>query len=421
MNPRYIAQQLIPILFEDDHFLVIPKPAGVEVAARRELPGTGLTDIIAAVRGRSETLDAVNRLGRWESGILLLAKDREALRTLRGDLRSNRILHTYLAVVVGRPAMRRTLIDASHGSSRGRRHGARDQDKRRTGIGPAHDKRRETRRPRRDAVIPPTEVRVLRSVATRSLVHVRTTSASAHVVRAQLRAAGLRLLDRRGRAPDPRRRPTGSDFLHLERLSWHHPHRRSDRVINSAPAPGFAAALKGETDVQRSLTAALVRRLPLIIESGTDSFRLITGNVEDMEGLVAEKYGRFIVLQVREKRLGAKRWVMEIARWYRRTLASEAVYVKQITRGETASDEAALAALRSPEPLLGATLPQETQIHELGLNYLVRPYDGASVGLYLDHRDNRRRVRSLAKNKDVLNLFSYTCSFSVAAAAGGAA
>lgn len=51
----------------------------------------------------------------------------------------------------------------------------------------------------------------------------------------------------------------------------------------------------------------------------------------------------------------------------------------------------------------------------------VRLGDGLSTGLFLDQRDNRRRVRALATGKTVANLFSYTCAFTLAAALGGAA
>jgi 23S rRNA (cytosine1962-C5)-methyltransferase len=51
---------------------------------------------------------------------------------------------------------------------------------------------------------------------------------------------------------------------------------------------------------------------------------------------------------------------------------------------------------------------------------LVRLGDGLSTGIFLDQRENRRRVRELAAGKSVLNLFAYTCPFTVAAAAGGA-
>jgi 23S rRNA (cytosine1962-C5)-methyltransferase len=54
------------------------------------------------------------------------------------------------------------------------------------------------------------------------------------------------------------------------------------------------------------------------------------------------------------------------------------------------------------------------------VRYLIKPGAGVAVGLYLDQRENRRRVAKLASGKDVLNLFAYTCGFSVAAASGGA-
>jgi len=65
-------------------------------------------------------------------------------------------------------------------------------------------------------------------------------------------------------------------------------------------------------------------------------------------------------------------------------------------------------------------VPEDLEISECGLKYLVRPLVGSSAGLFLDHRDNRSRIRSMAEGKTVLNLFAYTCGFSVAAAAGGA-
>ncbi|HUN82146.1 MAG TPA: class I SAM-dependent methyltransferase, partial [Phycisphaerae bacterium] len=55
------------------------------------------------------------------------------------------------------------------------------------------------------------------------------------------------------------------------------------------------------------------------------------------------------------------------------------------------------------------------------LRFLIHPYEGFSAGLFLEHRDNRARVMRLAKDRSVLNLFSYTCGFSVAALSGGAA
>jgi len=58
---------------------------------------------------------------------------------------------------------------------------------------------------------------------------------------------------------------------------------------------------------------------------------------------------------------------------------------------------------------------------ENGLHFLADASGGQKTGFFLDQRDNRARLRSLARGKSVLNLFSYSGAFSVAALAGGAA
>lgn len=59
--------------------------------------------------------------------------------------------------------------------------------------------------------------------------------------------------------------------------------------------------------------------------------------------------------------------------------------------------------------------------HEAGLNFRIYPDNWLDVGLFLDHRNLRSRVREISSGKKVLNLFCYTGSFSVYAAAGQAA
>lgn len=60
-------------------------------------------------------------------------------------------------------------------------------------------------------------------------------------------------------------------------------------------------------------------------------------------------------------------------------------------------------------------------VEEQGLKFLVNLEDYLDTGLFTDHRITRQMVREEAQNKHVLNLFCYTGSFSVYAAAGGAA
>lgn len=67
------------------------------------------------------------------------------------------------------------------------------------------------------------------------------------------------------------------------------------------------------------------------------------------------------------------------------------------------------------------TTQHEFVVQENGLNFIVNLSDYLDTGLFLDHRITRQRVRDDAKDKKVLNLFAYTGSFSVYAAAGGAA
>ncbi|MBQ0756481.1 MAG: class I SAM-dependent methyltransferase [Amphritea sp.] len=63
---------------------------------------------------------------------------------------------------------------------------------------------------------------------------------------------------------------------------------------------------------------------------------------------------------------------------------------------------------------------QLLQVQELGLKYHVRPLKNQNSGLFLDMREGRRWIKEHSKDKSVLNLFAYTCGFSVAAIAGGA-
>ncbi len=68
-----------------------------------------------------------------------------------------------------------------------------------------------------------------------------------------------------------------------------------------------------------------------------------------------------------------------------------------------------------------ATAGSEFQVHEAGLKFVVNLQDYLDTGLFLDHRDTRLLIRDMCKDKHFLNLFAYTGSVSVYAAAGGAA
>jgi 23S rRNA (cytosine1962-C5)-methyltransferase len=95
------------------------------------------------------------------------------------------------------------------------------------------------------------------------------------------------------------------------------------------------------------------------------------------------------------------------------------VYVK--TRARADLRRAEVGELAPAAPIAGDAAPERLEVHEADMRLWVELGRGLSTGLFVDQRENRERVRELAKGARVLNLFSYTCSFSVAAALGGAA
>ncbi len=70
--------------------------------------------------------------------------------------------------------------------------------------------------------------------------------------------------------------------------------------------------------------------------------------------------------------------------------------------------------------ILHGSVPESLDIREDGLAYRVEPLARQNIGFFPDMRPGRRLVRDIAAGKSVLNLFAYTCAFSVAAIAGGA-
>jgi 23S rRNA (cytosine1962-C5)-methyltransferase len=75
---------------------------------------------------------------------------------------------------------------------------------------------------------------------------------------------------------------------------------------------------------------------------------------------------------------------------------------------------------KAPFELLRGELIETLEVEEDGLHYLLRLGTTQNTGLFLDMRNGRDWVRQHAEGKRVLNLFAYTCAFSVAAIAGGA-
>ena len=192
--------------YEDEHLLVVDKPAGVVVH-----PGAGhrTGTLVQALEGRvaggedPERPGVVHRLDRDTSGLLVLARSEPVHAALQRALRERRITREYLALVEGRPAARRGTIDAPLGRDR----------RVRTRMSTETDAPRE-------AV---THFEVEQNLAGATLLRVRLETGRTHQIRAHLLAIGHPVLGDpeygQGRTLPGLRR----QFLHAGRLAFEHP------------------------------------------------------------------------------------------------------------------------------------------------------------------------------------------------------
>jgi 23S rRNA (cytosine1962-C5)-methyltransferase len=144
--------------------------------------------------------------------------------------------------------------------------------------------------------------------------------------------------------------------------------------------------------------------------SGTDALRLVHGEGDSMPGLVIDLYGTTAVALT--DGAGAA------AFWADRMSA-----VIDGARGAgVAIDRVWLRSRRGPgRALVGGEPPADIAVHEDGARFAVDVRHGQKTGLFLDQRENRRYLGSLAAGRRVLNLFGYTGGFSLHADLGGAA
>lgn len=170
----------------------------------------------------------------------------------------------------------------------------------------------------------------------------------------------------------------------------------------------------------RRVDAALKNRRSLLASRDTNAVRLFNGQSDGIDGLVIEQYAQVLVAQCHQGILSLSepelRTVCERAM---RATGAVAVYRKIFVR-DRSHKTAAGDGHRDRRPWIGGPVPPLIPILENGMRLCIRPYDGFAVGLYLDQRENRHRIRELARGRRLLNAFSYTCAFSVAAALGGA-
>jgi 23S rRNA (cytosine1962-C5)-methyltransferase len=175
-------------------------------------------------------------------------------------------------------------------------------------------------------------------------------------------------------------------------------------------------------DLTARVDAALARRADRLARADTDACRLFHSAADGIDGLVIEKLGDVLVVQLHEGRLAIREDAAhDLCEHAARRVGARAVYRKVYPRARSALRPNLERLHRDPQPWIGEPVEPELSVRENGITFLVRPYDGYVTGLFLDHCNNRARVRVLAAGRRVLNAFAYTCGFTVAAGVGGAA
>ncbi len=406
------------IVREDDTLIFIDKPTGISSqAAEPDRPDDIVTRLKRYLLGKGldPYLGTHQRLDRDTSGLLVYARKKEANASLAPQFEGRTAKKMYLACVSGwKKKEAVTLRD---------RLAPGDGDK--TIIASDRDKH---------GVMAVTHVKVRARQADRALVEIELETGRTHQARAQLSHAGSPIAgDIVYGGPAASRL-----LLHAHALEIAHPKtQKKIRVETKIPVEFQEWLERGdlgptvyddEAAIDRALARAMERRWGLGRSSGaheTTAFRLVNESGDGLPGLSVDVYGDFLVAQVHADSDQVKYPIFIEDRRVRildrlHALGFDGIYLKMRPRQANTLVETRREDIAPKDPVRGMAAPESFLIREDAIEYEVRLGDGLSTGIFLDQRSNRARVRALSKDARVANLFSYTCPFTVAAAAGGA-
>lgn len=164
---------------------------------------------------------------------------------------------------------------------------------------------------------------------------------------------------------------------------------------------------------KRRVAASVARRNALPELAGQQGLRLIHAESDGLPGVIADRYGDTVVVQLTTA--GADKWRAAIADSLQKATGCARIYERSDVEVRK------LEGLEAVTGWLHGTAPEgDIVIDENGVRMAVDIVDGHKTGFYLDQRQNRRRVAELARGRRVLNCFCYTAGFSLQALAGGA-
>jgi 23S rRNA (cytosine1962-C5)-methyltransferase len=148
----------------------------------------------------------------------------------------------------------------------------------------------------------------------------------------------------------------------------------------------------------------------------TSGFRAVSSEGDHCPGVVLDVYGETAVLELLTG--GTESWEQPLAAAAREVFSPRELLVRRTaaTRDRGEGDPAP-----PPEAAAAPAAASRAEFLEAGLRFFADPGSGQKTGFYLDQRENRVRLRRVARGSRVLNLFSYSGAFSIAALTSGAA
>lgn len=374
------------VVFEDDELLVVDKPPGWNTHAPDPYAGEGIHEWLRHREPRWADLSILHRLDKETSGLIVFGKTPLANRSLTRQFEERRVEKVY-RLRTDRP------IRASEWTA--------DWSLVRAG-------ERQVARPRAAGMEPAETVfRHLSESAGGIDWEAIPKTGRTHQIRAHAAEGGMPILGDRLYGGGEARR------LHLvsHRLAFEHP--RTGRPVAWTVEPDWSADPR------------VLLRGAVIAPGETDAFRRLHGSADrGGEGLHLDAWGPFHLLYSDPD--AVRCGLEEPGRVA--GLAVPDLYHRPLNRrvGCAGTDES------GPRRVWGREAPPAFTVRENGVVYEIRFDQGYSVGLFLDQRDNRRRLLtghvgagfpplSLGISApEVLNCFAYTCAFSVCAALGGA-
>lgn len=410
------------IVYEDDDLLAVDKPSGVaSQAAQPDRPDDLVTRVKAFLAGRGGKrqpyLGVHQRLDRDTSGVIVYTKRPEVNAALAKQLEGRTIVKRYVAAVSEwREGKREAVLDdLLRKADDGLMEVVR-------GRGPARGAQRAV-----------TRVRSKSFKETRALLELVLETGRTHQARVQLAHARAPIAGDPlyGGAPAPRL------LLHAAALELLHP-RTNKRLVIRADIPAEftdwvargdrgAGVYDDAPALARALRLAVERRWGLGRSADRDpddrrttAFRLVNEEGDALPGLAVDVYGDHLVAQLYAGEIWDDTKRRDRVLDALHALGFDGVYLKMRPKQANVLVDTRRDDLAPADPVRGTAAPADLDVTEEGAPFRVRLGDGLSTGIFLDQRQNRRLVRDIANGARVLNLFAYTCAFSVVAGLGGA-